>query len=222
LAIGDNQKEALLDLLHSLMENGHKILHHGHRADAIVKNMLVHSQSGSGKRELTNINALAEEYLRMTYHGLRAKDKSFNAILETHFDERANGIYVIPQDIGRVLINLFNNAFYSVNEKKKQRNGTFEPMISVSTRKTGNKVEIAVKDNGIGIPQMVKEKVFQPFFTTKPTGEGTGLGLSLSYDIVTKGHNGEIKLDSKEGEYAVFKIILPASTNPVNSTIENT
>ncbi|WP_276500882.1 tetratricopeptide repeat-containing sensor histidine kinase [Terrimonas pollutisoli] len=189
--------------------NEEKISHHGKRADAIVKGMLQHSRSSSGIKEPTNINALADEYLRLAYHGLRAKDKSFNARFETDFDPAVEKINVVSQDIGRVILNLINNAFYSVTEKRKQQPVDYEPTVSVRTRKLPDKIEISIKDNGNGIPQLIMEKMFQPFFTTKPTGKGTGLGLSLSYDIVTKGHNGLMKAESKEGEFAEFIIQLP-------------
>src|SRR5258706_2594841 len=182
-----------------IKQNLEKINHHGKRADAIVKGMLQHSRSSTGKKEPTDINALADEYLRLSYHGLRAKDKDFNATMKTDFDNAIGKINIIPQDIGRVLLNLYNNAFYAVNEKKKQQPEGYEPTISVSTKSTDNKITISVKDNGNGIPQKVIDKIFQPFFTTKPTGQGTGLGLSLSYDIV-KAHGGEIKVETKEGK----------------------
>jgi len=182
-----------------IKENEQKINHHGKRADAIVKGMLQHSRSSTGAKEPTDINALADEYLRLAYHGLRAKDKSFNATMKTDFDESIGNINIIPQDIGRVILNLITNAFYVVDEKKKSGIDNYEPTISVSTKRINDKVEIRVKDNGNGIPQKVLDKIFQPFFTTKPTGQGTGLGLSLSYDIV-KAHGGEIKVETKEGE----------------------
>jgi signal transduction histidine kinase len=190
-----------------LTDNEEKINHHGKRADAIVKNMLQHSRSSSGAKEPIDINALADEYLRLSYHGLRAKDKAFNATMKTDFDESIGKINIIPQDIGRVILNLINNAFYAVDEKKKQNQNGYEPAVSVSTKKTNGKVEIKVSDNGNGIPQKVLDKIFQPFFTTKPTGQGTGLGLSLSYDIV-KAHGGELKVETKEGEGSVFSIQL--------------
>ena len=170
--------------------------------------MLQHSKSGGVTKELTDINKLADEYLRLSYHGLRAKDKSFNADFKTELDSNVGKINVIPQDVGRVLLNLFNNAFYATNEKSKQHVEGYEPTISVSTKKINGKVEIFIKDNGNGIPQKVVDKIFQPFFTTKPTGEGTGLGLSLSYDII-KAHNGEIKVQTKENEGSEFTIQLP-------------
>jgi signal transduction histidine kinase len=188
--------------------NSEKINHHGKRADAIVKGMLQHSRSNNGQKEPTNINALCDEYLRLAYHGLRAKDKSFNATMKTDFDESIGNINIIPQDIGRVILNLINNAFYVVDEKKRQLGDGFEPTVSVSTKKNNGRVEIKVADNGNGIPQKVLDKIFQPFFTTKPTGQGTGLGLSLSYDIV-KAHSGELKVETKEGEGTAFIITLP-------------
>jgi signal transduction histidine kinase len=171
--------------------------------------MLQHSRSGMGVKELTDINALADEFLRLSYRGIRAKDNSFSATIETRFDEKTGSISAIPQDISRVLLNLYNNAFYAVNEKKKLLNGEYEPKVSVSTIKMDHKIEIIVKDNGNGIPQNVLGKIFQPFFTTKPTGQGTGLGLSLSYDII-KAHGGEIKVDTKTGEFTEFVVQIPA------------
>ena len=201
--------QLVTELADDIKQNLEKINYHGKRADAIVKNMLQHSTVSSGKKELTDINALADEYLRLSYHGLRAKDKVFNANFTSDFDSRIDKVGIIPQDIGRVLLNLYNNAFYSVNEKKKQLDGTFEPLVHVKTKKDGNNVVISVRDNGVGIPQKLLDKIFQPFFTTKPTGQGTGLGLSLSYDIVTKGHGGEMKIKTAEGEFAEFIIALP-------------
>ncbi len=178
------------------------------QADGIVKGMLQHSRSSKATKEPTDINKLADEYLRLAYHGMPAKDKSFNAALITDYDETIGNINIIPQDIGRVLVNLYNNAFYTVVEKKKQLGDGYEPVVTVSTNKINTKVEVKVKDNGNGIPQKVLDKIFQPFFTTKPTGQGTGLGLSLSYDIV-KAHGGEIKVETKEGEGAEFTIKVP-------------
>ena len=200
------------EILNDIKANEEKINHHGKRADAIVKGMLQHSSSGNGKKEPTDINKLADEYLRLAYHGLRAKDKSFNATMITDYDETIGKINIIPQDIGRVILNLITNAFYVVNEKKTLRqaqgDNSYEPTVSVSTKKVGDKVEIKVTDNGNGIPQKILDKIFQPFFTTKPTGQGTGLGLSLSYDIV-KAHGGELKVETKEGEGSEFIIHLP-------------
>jgi len=190
-------------------ENEKKIIFHGKRADGIVKGMLQHSRSSSGVKEPTDINALADEYLRLAYHGLRAKDKSFNASMKTEFDESIGNINVVPQDMGRVILNLITNAFYAVTERKKEGEVGYEPTVTVSTHKNNNKIEIRVKDNGNGIPQKVLDKIFQPFFTTKPAGEGTGLGLSMSYDIVTKTHAGEIKVETKAGVGTEFIIIIP-------------
>jgi two-component system, NtrC family, sensor kinase len=194
-----------------LSENIQKINHHGKRADAIVKGMLQHSRVSSNKKEPTDINALADEYLRLSYHGLRAKDKDFNADFTTHFEENVCIVEVVPQDIGRVLLNLYNNAFYAVNERKKLEGDAFKPNVVINTKRLKGRIEIVVKDNGNGIPQKFVDKIFQPFFTTKPTGQGTGLGLSMSYDII-KAHGGEIKVESKEGEGSVFTIEIPTGT----------
>ena len=191
-----------------LKQNLEKINHHGKRAGDIVKGMLQHSRSSSGQKELTDINALADEYLRLAYHGLRAKDKTFNAAMKTDFDETIGLVKIIPQDIGRVVLNLITNAFYAVSERKKQQPELCEPVVSVSTKKLNDGIEIHVKDNGTGIPQKALDKIFQPFFTTKPTGQGTGLGLSLSYDIV-KAHGGELKVETRDGEGSEFIIQLP-------------
>jgi len=203
------------EIADDLRQNLEKINHHGKRADSIVKGMLQHSRTSSGQKELTDINALCDEYLRLAYHGLRAKDKSFNAKLETDFDRRVGQLYIVSQDVGRVILNLINNAFYAVNEKAKLRSapGGYEPSVTVITKKLNDKVEVAVEDNGNGIPQKNLDRIFQPFFTTKPTGEGTGLGLSLAYDIV-KAHGGEIKVETNEGEGTKFIIQLPISNRP--------
>jgi len=204
----NNNKEEALVIADDIKQNLEKINHHGKRADGIVKGMLQHSRSSSGQKEPTDINALTDEYLRLAYHGLKAKDDSFNATMRKNFDQSIGNINIVQQDIGRVVLNLINNAFYAVDEKKKLNSNGYEPTVSVSTKKSNGKVEINVKDNGSGIPQKVLDKIFQPFFTTKPTGQGTGLGLSLSYDIV-KAHGGELKVESKEGEGSKFSIQLP-------------
>jgi two-component system, NtrC family, sensor kinase len=204
--------EAYIDeLFDDLSQNQEKINHHGKRASSIVKGMLEHSRASTGVKELTDINKLADEYLRLSYHGLRAKDNTFNADFNTDFDENLPKINVIPQDIGRVLLNLINNAFYAVNEKNRQNTEgvSFKPTVIISTQLIDNQIVIKVKDNGMGMPESVRAKVFQPFFTTKPTGQGTGLGLSLAYDIVTKGHGGALEVLSTEGVGSEFKIILP-------------
>ncbi|MEO8710510.1 MAG: ATP-binding protein, partial [Parafilimonas sp.] len=221
-----------------IKDNSEKIKHHGKRAGDIVKGMLQHSRTSTGKKEPTDINALCDEYLRLSYHGLRAKDKSFNADFKTDFDNTIGKINIIAQDIGRVILNLINNAFYAVQQKQNElakeatgsqkRSPLYKPLVSVHTKKLNarpparlshsggddavgrDKIEIIVTDNGNGIPQKIVDKIFQPFFTTKPTGEGTGLGLSLSYDIV-KAHGGEIKVETKENEGTKFIIHLPAS-----------
>jgi C4-dicarboxylate-specific signal transduction histidine kinase/tetratricopeptide (TPR) repeat protein len=196
-------------LAEDIKQNNEKITYHGKRADSIVKGMLQHSRNSSGQKQLTDINTLVDECLRLSYHGLRAKDKSFNVKTETDFDQRLPEINVISQDIGRVLLNLFTNAFYSVMQKQKQAGDNYEPVVSVQTKSSPGGITIAVRDNGPGVPQKVMDKIFQPFFTTKPAGEGTGLGLSMSYEIITQGHGGELKVETKEGEYAEFIIYLP-------------
>ena len=210
-----NTNEAV-SIAENIKDNEKKIIHHGKRADAIVKGMLQHSRSSNGQKELTDINALADEYLRLSYHGLRAKDKSFNATMETRFDETLEKINVIPQDVGRAFLNLFTNAFYAVSEKKNQLENAgikdgppYIPTVTVTTEKNKGRVEIKVRDNGMGISKKALDKIFQPFFTTKPSGQGTGLGLSLSYEIITQGHGGEIRVETQEGEFAEFIIDLP-------------
>jgi two-component system NtrC family sensor kinase len=192
-----------------LKENLKKIRHHGKRADFIVKGMLLHSRNSSGEKELTNINTMADEFLKLSYQGLRAKDKNFNAALVTNFDENLPMVNIAHQDIGRVLLNMFNNAFYAVNQKQKTAGTGYKPEVMISISLEKNDLAIKVKDNGNGIPDAIKDKIMQPFFTTKPTGEGTGLGLSLSYDIVVKGHGGNIVVNTKEGEFTEFIVTLP-------------
>ena len=174
--------------------------------------MLEHSRKSTGEKDPTDINALCDEYLRLAYHGLKAQDKNFNATIETHFDPNLPKIAVIPQDIGRVILNLINNAFYAVNERSKKGEAGYQPTVFIATQLTAdNQLLITIKDNGSGIPAHIKDKIFQPFFTTKPTGQGTGLGLSLSYDIV-RAHGGELKVESNEGEGSTFIITLPIQT----------
>jgi len=198
------------ELIDDIAQNSEKINLHGKRAEAIVKGMLQHSQPSSGKKQPTDINKLTEEYLRLAFHGVRAKDSSFNARLQTDFDESIGGIAVVPQDIGRVLLNICNNAFYAVAEKKKTSAVYYEPTVTASTKKTNSRIEITIADNGGGVPPKIIDKIFQPFFTTKPTGQGTGLGLSLAYDIV-KAHGGELRASTMEMEGSVFTILLPVS-----------
>ena len=212
LTLPEHVKANLLQLLNDVVQNEEKINSHGKRADSIVKGMLQHSRTSTGNKEWFDINALADEYLRLSFHGLKAKDKSFQALYETDLDKTIGKVEIIPQDLGRVLLNLFNNAFYSVNEKKKTLNSAFQPRVHLQTKKIADKVQIVIRDNGMGIPSKVIDKIFQPFFTTKPTGEGTGLGLSLSYDIITKVHNGEMKVNTGEGEFADFIFELPITT----------
>ena len=202
------------EIANDISQNLEKITLHGKRASSIVKGMLEHSRTSTGVKELNDINALADEYLRLSYHGLRAKDSTFNADFKTDFDENLPKIAVIPQDMGRVLLNLINNAFWAVNERSKKGETGFEPKVTVSTQlKANSQLLIAIKDNGTGMTNEVKAKIFQPFFTTKPTGQGTGLGLSLAYDIITKGHGGTIEVESKEGEGSIFIIQIPLKTS---------
>jgi len=214
---GKRDEELESELLSDIKQNLQKINQHGQRASSIVKGMLEHSRKSTGKKESTDINALCDEYLRLAYHGLRAKDNTFNATMNTNFDTSLEKINVIPQDIGRVILNLINNAFYAVNERSKSGEEGYEPVVTISTLSANtptsqhaNTLTITISDNGLGIPNHIKDKIFQPFFTTKPTGQGTGLGLSLSYDIV-KAHGGELKVETKEGEGTVFIIQLPTS-----------
>jgi signal transduction histidine kinase len=192
-----------------IKQNLEKIAHHGKRADGIVKGMLQHSRSNDGEKSPTDINKLTDEYFRLAYHGLRAKDKTFNATLIANLDETIGNINVVPQDIGRVILNLITNAFYVVDEKKKSGIENYEPTVTVSSKKGDSTIEIRVTDNGNGIPNNILNKIFEPFFTTKPTGQGTGLGLSMSYDIITKGHGGKLEVETKQGKGTEFIIKLP-------------
>jgi signal transduction histidine kinase len=201
--------EEVKSIANDVLQNEQKINHHGKRADSIVKGMLQHSRNSTGAKEPTDLNALSDEYLRLAYHGLRAKDKFFNANMKTDFDPAIGKIDVIPQDLGRVILNLITNAFHAVKETTKKGMEGYNPTVTVITKKEGEAVILTVKDNGDGVPQKIIDKIFQPFFTTKPTGQGTGLGLSMSYDIVTKGHGGTINIETKEGEGAAFIVTLP-------------
>jgi two-component system, NtrC family, sensor kinase len=207
--LGKGDTEEAKAIAADIKKNLEKIMHHGKRADGIVKGMLQHSRASSNVKEPTDINKLADEYLRLAYHGLRAKDKSFNAELVTHFADGLPMVSIVPQDIGRVMLNLFNNSFYATQKKQETAGADFKPTVEITTKLKGKSIEITVKDNGTGIPDEIKDKILQPFFTTKPTGQGTGLGLSLSYDIVVKAHEGKIDVKSKEGEGSEFLIILP-------------
>ncbi len=208
-ALPPESKEAIGDIIADLVQNQHKINFHGKRADGIVKSMLQHSRASTGHKELADLNQLADEYLRLSYHGLRAKDKSFNATLETSFDTTLPNIAMVPQDVGRVLVNMFTNAFYSVGKKQKLAGAGYKPTVSLTTVKKDGFAEISIRDNGLGIPKTVVDKIFNPFFTTKPTGEGTGLGLSLSYEIIAQGHGGSLGVDTVEGDFAEFVIQIP-------------
>jgi signal transduction histidine kinase len=232
--------EEVSAIMEDVIQNLEKINHHGKRADGIVKGMLQHSRTGGDKKQPTDINALADEYIRLAYHGLRAKDKSFNAEIITDFDENLEPVMVVSQDIGRVILNLLTNAFYACNERlalsasltgrqetevsrsaKKNKNDItlkeYKPKVTVQTKKTKNNILIEVTDNGNGIPDKVKDKIFQPFFTTKPTGQGTGLGLSMSYEIITKGHGGELKVESIEEKGTIFTVEIPIIKNNQSS-----
>ncbi|MFT4855808.1 MAG: two-component system NtrC family sensor kinase [Algoriphagus sp.] len=210
------QDEGLIDeILADISDNLDKINTHGKRADSIVKGMLQHSRNNSGQKELTDINALADEYLRLSYHGLRAKDKSFNADFKLNLDPSIPKMEVVSQDIGRVILNLINNAFYAASEKRQElaiqgnsEHASYKPTVWVSTKKLNKGIEIRIRDNGNGIPAEIKAKIFQPFFTTKPAGKGTGLGLSMSYEIITKGHNGQLSVESVLDDFTEFSIIL--------------
>ncbi|GAB3248292.1 hypothetical protein GCM10027347_04480 [Larkinella harenae] len=206
----DRDRELEEEILNDIAQNLQKITHHGKRADSIVKGMLQHSRTSTHEREPTDLNKLADEYLRLAYHGLRASDKSFNATMVMDFDDKLGSISAVPQDIGRVFLNLFTNAFYATEQKRKTGLAGYQPTVEVQTRRIdAETAEIRVRDNGCGIPESVLNKIYQPFFTTKPTGQGTGLGLSLSYDIVTKGHGGELSVETQEGEFTEFTIRLP-------------
>ncbi|MFZ1380781.1 MAG: ATP-binding protein, partial [Saprospiraceae bacterium] len=203
-------KEYIGEMFTDLILNQERIQQHGNRASSIVKGMLEHSRTSKGKREWVDINQLADEYLRLSYHGLRARDKSFNADYKTELSDSLTKIQVIPEDFGRVILNLINNAFYAVNDRKKRdTSGSYKPKVTVTTQLNNKQIIIKVIDNGTGIPKEIREKIFQPFFTTKPSGEGTGLGLSLSHEIVTKGHSGTLEVQSEEGEGTTFIITLP-------------
>ncbi|MEQ9423546.1 MAG: ATP-binding protein [Cyclobacteriaceae bacterium] len=208
-AVAKNDQEEVKAIFDDLTDNEEKVSHHGKRAEGIVKSMLQHSRIGSGQKELTDINALCDEYLRLAYHGFRAKDKSFNADYKAELDPDLPKIKVVPQDIGRVLLNLINNAFQAVSSPRHSERSEESPKVIVATKKSKEGIRITVTDNGSGIPEDIKDKIFQPFFTTKPTGEGTGLGLSMSYDIVTKGHGGELKVESAQSEGTRFIVELP-------------
>jgi signal transduction histidine kinase len=210
----EKAREEITELSDTLRDNLDKIAQHGRRADSIVKNMLLHSREGSGERRLIDVNALVEESLNLAYHGARAEKQGFNVTLERSFDPSAGEVDAFPQEITRVLLNLIANGFYAATKRQGQESGNgFEPTISAATKSLGDRVEIRIRDNGIGIPPEVREKMFNPFFTTKPAGEGTGLGLSISHDIIVKQHSGSIEVDTEPGAFTEFKIILPRTAS---------
>ena len=196
-------------IVDDVKQNLQKILFHGKRADSIVKGMLQHSRTAPADKQPTDINKLVEEFFILAYHGMRAKDPGFNCSIEKHLATNLPMVKIIPQDVSRVILNIFNNSFYAVDERSKSENKNYRPTVSISTKKENGSIALKIRDNGKGIPEDVRNKIFNPFFTTKPTGRGTGLGLSISQDIIVKGHNGDIKLDSKPGEYTEFTITLP-------------
>jgi signal transduction histidine kinase len=207
--IDSEAAEEIDDLLSDLTQTADKINQHGQRADRIVQGMLAHSREAPGEKQLVDLNTLLDEYVNLAYHGIRAKDANFNVAIRRDYDQRLGMVDVIAQDLSRVFLNIMNNACYAVDRKKKDLNGDFSPTIWVSTKDLGDRMEIRIRDNGTGIPQDVKDKIFNPFFTTKPTGEGTGLGLSISYDIVVHQHQGEITVETEQGEFAEFIVVLP-------------
>jgi two-component system, NtrC family, sensor kinase len=209
VTVDDKTRAEITELSDMLRDNLRKVVQHGKRADSIVKNMLLHSRQGSGERQPVDVNALVEESLNLAYHGARAERKGFNITMERSFDPAVGNVDLFPQEITRVLLNLISNGFYAATKRKAEANGGYEPMLSAATRDLGNKVEIRIRDNGTGIPPEVKEKMFNPFYTTKPAGEGTGLGLSLSHDIIVKQHAGSIEVDTQPGQFTEFRITLP-------------
>ena len=208
--VDDKTSAQIAELANTLRDNLDKIVQHGKRADAIVKNMLLHSRQGSGEHRPVDINALVEESLNLAYHGARAETQGFNITMERSFDPAAGEADLFPQDITRVLLHLIANGFYAATKRKAEADGgNYEPTLAAATKNLGNSVEIRIRDNGAGIPAEVKEKMFNPFFTTKPAGEGTGLGLSISHDIIVKQHGGSIEVDTRPGEFTEFRIVLP-------------
>jgi signal transduction histidine kinase len=217
-ALDQKTRGEVSDLTQMLKSNLEKVVQHGKRADSIVKNMLLHSREGSGEHRVADINAIVDESLNLAYHGARAERSGFNIALRREFDPEAGMVELYPQEITRVLLNLISNGFYAAAKRKEVADGNFEPMLSAATRNLGNRVEIRIRDNGIGIPLEVKEKMFNPFFTTKPAGEGTGLGLSMSHDIVVKQHGGKIDVDTEPGVFTEFIITLPRAAAALTNT----
>jgi signal transduction histidine kinase len=217
-ALNRKMREEVDELTRMLKDNLEKVVQHGKRADSIVKNMLLHSREGSGEHRPTDINALLDESLNLAYHGARAEKREFNITLQRDFDKMAGAADLFPQEITRALLNLISNGFYAATKRKREVGPEFAPVLYATTRDLGDSVEIRIRDNGIGIPAEVKEKMFNPFFTTKPAGEGTGLGLSMSHDIIVKQHGGTIDVDTEPGEYTEFRIVLPRTSNVANKT----
>jgi signal transduction histidine kinase len=213
-ALDADERAEMVETIGMLTSNLEKIAEHGRRADGIVKSMLQHSRGGSGDWQSSDLNALVEEALNLAYHGARAQDQSFNITMERDFDQHLAPIEIVPQDLMRMFLNLIGNGFYAANKQRSETDGTFRPVLKVTTRDFGDAIEIRVRDNGIGILPEHREKLFQPFFTTKPTGEGTGLGLSISFDIVTQQHGGTITVDSEVGEFTEFTVRLPRRQHP--------
>jgi signal transduction histidine kinase len=223
MALDDNRRAEFSELTETLRGNLQKVVQHGKRADAIVKNMLLHSRQGSGEHRRVEINALVEESLNLAHHGARAEKQGFEITLDRSFDPAAGEVYLFPQEITRVLLNLISNGFYAATKRKAAANGgDYKPTLAAATKNLGNSVEIRIRDNGTGIPPEVKEKMFNPFFTTKPAGEGTGLGLSISHDIIVKQHNGSIDVDTQLGEFTEFRIVLPRGAATVAKSAEHT
>lgn len=210
--LGEDATE-LQALIDDLKTNAQKISEHGHRADGVVKSMLLHSRGKAGERQETDLNMLLNEYVNLAFHGMRAQDPQFNCEIEREYDQSLGKVCIVPQDVGRVFINLLNNAFDAVGEKAKSASASYTPTVRVSTKRKGENIEITVYDNGMGIPDDVRKRIFEPFFTTKPTGRGTGLGLSLSYEIVTREHSGSMRVESREGEATTFVVSLPITMN---------
>ena len=209
-SLDDKLRAQISEIADMLQGNLDKVVQHGKRADSIVKNMLLHSRQGSAEHRPVDINGIVEESLNLAYHGARAEKQGFNITLERSFDPAAGEVDVFPQDITRVLLNLISNGFYAATKRKAEVNGgDFEPILAAATKSLGDSVEIRIRDNGTGIPAEVKEKIFNPFFTTKPAGEGTGLGLSISHDVIVKQHGGSIEVDTRPGEFTEFRIVLP-------------
>ncbi len=209
MPLAHDSAEQITEIVELLAGNLEKVVQHGKRADSIVRNMLLHSRAGAGERRIVDINAIVEESLHLAYHGARAEKQSFNITIEKSLDPAAGQVDLFPQEITRVLLNLISNGFYAPMKRKQENGGAYEPTLSAATKSLGDRVEIRIRDNGTGVLPEVKDKMFNPFFTTKPAGEGTGLGLSLSHDIIVKQHAGSIEVDTQPGEFTEFRVVLP-------------